>query len=59
MPLKLTDINNPASTIILNGWAQGQEQTVDQHSMQIKTLTNILSDLLKKNPSLVKPNGIK
>lgn len=59
MPLKLADINNPTSTNIVNKWADDKEQTLDQHSTQIQTLTNVINSLLAKNPTLTKPNGIK
>lgn len=59
MPLKLADINNPASTTVVNKWADDKEQQLSQHDTQLKTLTSIISDLVKKNPSLVKPNGLK
>jgi hypothetical protein len=59
MPLKLTDINNPVSTNLVNKWADDKEQQLSQHDLQIKTLTATLASLLAKNPTLVKPNGLK
>lgn len=59
MPLKLADLAHPSSTNILNKWADDKEQTLDSHSTQIKTLTNIINSLLTKNPTLAKPNGVK
>lgn len=59
MPLKLADLQHPSSTNTLNTWADQREQEISTHSTQLKTLTNAINDLLKKNPTLVKPNGIK
>lgn len=59
MPLKLKDVSHPSSTSTLNNWADQREQEISAHTAQIKTLTSVINSLLKKNPTLVVPNGIK
>jgi hypothetical protein len=57
MPLKLADINAPVSTNIINTWADEQEATVTQHSTQLTQVLTQFRDLIKKNPTLIKPVG--
>jgi hypothetical protein len=58
VPLNLTDITQKQSTAIVNRWAQGQETQTTQHGSDIATLKATLLDVFRKNPSLVKPNGM-
>jgi hypothetical protein len=59
MPLKLKDVSHPSSTATLNNWADQREQEISSHTTQIRTLTSVIQSLLKKNPDLKVPNGIK
>lgn len=45
MPLKLADINSPASTNIVNKWADGQENAQSGQLTQIQSLQNKIASL--------------
>jgi len=52
MPLKLTNLQNPSSTNIINRWADEKDQTLDTHSAQIQMLIVRIAALEKlKNPT--------